>query len=76
VRQFVTRRISYFPAIPPERANINMNTLTEEEMAMVTASGDPVAGWPTPAITPPGISPLLLRVLAEILSPVQHHLSD
>jgi hypothetical protein len=35
-----------FPGIPPGGPTIKMNTLTENELTEVTASGDPVANWP------------------------------
>jgi hypothetical protein len=42
----------HFPAIPPGRAIIKMNTLTENELAEITASGDPVASWPAAPYMP------------------------
>ena len=41
-----------FPGNPAGWATINMNTLTEEEMTAVAASGDPVATWPTTPYEP------------------------
>jgi hypothetical protein len=41
-----------FPAIPLGRAIIKMNTLTENELAEIIASGDPVASWPAAPYMP------------------------
>lgn len=53
-----------------------MNTLTEEELATVAASGDPVASWPAAPIFAPAMPLLLALALSSERYLLTSHVAD